>query len=259
MKDNRIFNVLIIVFVVFLVSLTVLVNVTISNKAKEAEYIGKSPNFRNIITVSGEGEIYARPDLGLAVFSVTNEHSDVQQALAENTRNTNRIIDFLKENGIEERDMKTTNFNIFPRYEYIEQGIFSSGKRVLAGYQVIQSVEVKIREIEETGKIIEGAIKSGANEVSGIRFIIENEEEYLNEARTAAIEDAKRKAKDLSGHLGVKLARITNYNESGSPIIYSPSMDMSREAFGMGGESAPDIQTGENLIRVMVNVSYEIE
>ncbi len=253
MKDNKIFNALVIVLIVFLVSVTVLVNVTISNTAKEAKFIGVSDNFRNTISVSGVGEVFVEPDMGTAIFTVVNENEDVRQALSENTTNSNRLIEFLTESGIEERDIKTISFNITPRYDFIDRTDWTPGRRVLAGYQVNHSLEVKIREIEQTGIIVEGAVNAGANEVSGIGFVVENEEEYRSESRALAVEDAKRKAEELASQLGVELVTITGYNESGAPIPFDM---MAREAVGMGG--APDIQTGENLIRTNVTVNYEI-
>lgn len=254
MKDIKFLNALIIVLVVFLVSLTVLVNVMISNTAKEGRYIGESDNFRNTISVSGEGEVFAEPDMGMAVFTVVNEDEDVSKALNDNTENSNSLVEFLKGSGIEESDMKTVNFSITPRYEYPESDGFPSGKRVLAGYQVNQSLEVRVRDIDEMGVIVEGAVNAGANEVTGIRFVIEDEEEYRNESRSLAVGDAKLKAEKLANELGVELVRVTNYSESGSPIVFDM---MERGDIGMGG-AAPNIQTGENLIRTTVTINYEI-
>ncbi len=255
MKETRFFNALAVVLIVFLVSLTVLVNVMISNAAKEGRYIGQSDNFRNTISVSGEGEVFAEPDMGMATFTVISEAEEVRDALADNTTNSNSLVEFLRGIGVEDRDMKTVNFNITPRYEYIEQmDRIPTGRRVLVGYQVIQSLEVRVREIDQMGAVVEGAVDAGANEVTGIRFVIENEEDHREESRSLAVEDAKAKAKRLADELGVELIRITNYSESGGPI-YS---DMAaREAFGMGG-ATPDIQTGENLIRTVITIGYEI-
>ncbi len=255
MKENKFFNALSIVLIVFLVSLTVLVNVMISNAAKEGRYIGQSDNFRNTISVSGEGEVFAEPDMGMATFTVINEAEDVREALAENTANSNNLVEFLRNSGVEDRDMKTVNFSITPRYEYIEQmERMPIGRRVLVGYQVIQSLEVRVREIDKMGVIVEGAVDAGANEVTGIRFVVEHEEEYREESRSLAVEDAKTKAKRLADELGVELVRITNYNESGGPIAFEM---VARDAFGMGG-ATPDIQTGENLIRTVITIGYEI-
>ncbi len=253
MKDNKIFNALVIVLIVFLVSVTVLVNVTISNTVKEAEFIGVSDNFRNTISVSGFGEVFAEPNMGTAIFTVINENKDVRRALSENTVNSNRLIEFLTESGIEEKDMKTISFNITPRYDFVDRNDWSPGRRILAGYQVNHSLEVKIREIDQTGVIVEGAVNAGANDVSGIRFVVEDEEEYRNKSRAMAVEDAKRKAEELASQLGVDLVSIIGYNESESPISFDA---MTREVVGMGG--APDIQTGENVIRTNVTVNYEI-
>jgi len=255
MKDSKFFNALIVVLVVFLASLTVLVSVMILNTAKESQYIGKSDDFQNTISVLGEGEVFVKPDMGMAVFTVSNENKDVREALNEKTNNFNRLVEFMKESGIEEKDMKTINFIITPRYEYPEADNFFPGRRVLAGYQATQSLEVKVRDIDKMGIIVQGAVNAGANEVTDIRFVVENEEEYRNESRALAVGDAKLKAEKLADKLGVELVRITHYSENEGPIVF----DMMRaEAVGMGGP-APDIQTGENLIRTVVTINYEIK
>ena len=255
MKENKFFNALIVILVVFLVSLTVLASMMVLNTAKESQYIGKSDNFQNTISVLGEGEVFAKPDMGMAVFTVSNENKDVREALNEKTNNFNRLVEFMKESGIEEKDMKTISFTITPRYEYPEADNFSPGRRVLAGYQATQSLEVKVRDIDKMGIIVQGAVNAGANEVTDIRFVVENEEEYRNESRALAVGDAKLKAEKLANKLGVELVRITHYSENEGPIVFDM---MRREAVGMGGP-APDIQTGENLIRTVVTINYEIK
>ncbi len=257
MTNNKFFNPLLIVFIVFMVSLTILVNVQISNKVKEGSYIGKGYEFQNIVSFSGEGEVYAKPDMGLVSLSVTNEAKDVSSATKENTEKTNNIILFLKNNGVEEKDIKTTNFSINPRYDYLE-----SGKRVLAGYQITQSVQVKIRDIDSVGTILEGAVTAGANQVGNISFVVDDSEEYEKEARALAIADAKKKASEMSEQLGVQLVEIVSFNEGNSYPQYDYDAYSEKRTLGMGAmeESyTPDIQTGENAIRSTITINYSIK
>ncbi|GAG34302.1 unnamed protein product, partial [marine sediment metagenome] len=133
--------------------------VGIQNKIKESRYIGQDIELRNTITVMGTGKVYAKPDLALTSFSVVTEKKTVAEAVEENTGKMNAIISLMKEEGVEEKDLKTTTFNIYPRYEYhreAEIGIWPSpeGKRVLVGYEVRQTLEVKIRNIEKIGVVI---------------------------------------------------------------------------------------------------------
>ena len=211
----------------------------------------------NTITVSDTGEIYAKPDLALVTFSVVNEAKTVAEAMSQNTEDMNGVIDFIKSQGVEAKDLKTTSFNVYSRYEYqkVETDIYPypPGKRVLVGYEVIQSLEVKIRDMAKIGKIIEGATEFGANEVGDLQFTIDKEDELKAQARAQAVEKAKAKAKELAAQLGVKLVRITNFSES-SVIPYYYGLE--KVAAPMA--EVPQIETGENKIEVTVTITYEI-
>ncbi len=252
-KKNLII-ILVVILSIFLLVLTISNIVSIQNKIKQGKYIGQDVESRNTISVTGTGEIYAKPDLALISFSVVIEAKTVGEAMSQNTEKMNNIISFIKEQGVESKDLKTTSFNIYPRYDYDRtSSIYPSGKRVLVGYEVTQQLEVKIKDLDKTGQIIEGAANSGANQVGNLRFTIENQDELKKQAREEAIEEAKTKAKELAGQLEVKLVRIISFSESGYvPMIYSELTML-----GKGG-AAPDIETGENKISVNVNITYEI-
>jgi len=247
---------------VFLLVLIVSTAVDIQNKIKEGKYIGKELETRNIITVSDTGEVYAKPDLAIATLSVVTEAKTVTKALSENTEKMNAVINFVKNQGVEDKDLKTTSFNIYPRYEYqrieIEIYPYPPGKRVLVGYEVSQSLQVKIRNMEKIGQIVEGATDAGANQVSDLQFTIDKQDELKKQAREQAIEKSKAKAKELASQLGVNLVKITNFSESSViPYYYDYALEKA-EGIGGGGET-PQVETGENKIEVTVSITYEIE
>lgn len=254
---KTLFCIPIVIVSVFLITLTVYTAVAIQNKIKEGKYIGQEIEAKNTITVSDKGEIYVKPDLALTTFSVTNEAKTVTEAINKNTEKMNAVIDFIKDQGVEDKDLKTTTFNIYPRYEWYEEiriPPYPQGKRVLVGYEVRQSLEVKIRDMEKIGDIIQGATDAGANQVGDLQFTVDNPDEFKKQAREQAIEKAKAKAEELASQLGVKLVRITNFSESGVvPRYYELE-----KAVGMGVEETPQIQTGENRIEVTVTITYEI-
>ena len=149
--------------------------------------------------------------------------------------------------------MKTASFNISPRYEWQKD----EEKRILAGYEIYQSLQVIIRSLEKVGSVIQSATEMGANDVSGLQFTVENEDELKSQARKQAIDEAKAKAKELASQLGVNLRKITNFSESGVwPIPYL-SLGMEKLA-AVGGGDTPQIQTGENKIEVTITITYEI-
>lgn len=218
------------------------------------------------ITVSGEGEVYAKPDLGIIDFSVVTEKKTVSEAMAENTKKMNAVTDAVKKLGVEEKDLKTIGFNIYPKYEWQEVRCLAypcpSGKSVLTGYEVTQQLEVKIRTLDKAGDIIQKATEAGANQVGNLQFTIDKEDELKKQAREDAINKAKAKAKELASQLGVRLVKITSFSESGNEP-YPIYRDYMSSAKGMGGEvesvPSPEIETGENKITVSVSITYEIK
>lgn len=244
---------LIVIISVFLVALFCSTVIDIRDKIQKSE---------NTITVSDTGTIYAKPDLALATASVITEKKTVAEAMQENTQKMNAVIDAVKELGVEDKDLKTTSFNIYPRYEYkrveaeIEIYPYPPGKRVLVGYEVSQSLQIKIRDMAKIGAIIEGTTNAGANEVSDLQFTIDKEDELKAQARAEAINKAKAKAEELAKQLGIRLVKISNFSESGVvPYFYSMKEAASS---GMGGGETPQIETGENKIEVTVSITYEI-
>jgi len=246
-----------ILAILFLAMVTVWFGVGALNKLKENRFIGKEAEVKNTISVSGTGEIWTKPDLVLIDFSVVGEKKTVIEAMAENTKKMNSVIEAIKSQGVEEKDLKTTNFSISPRYEWYEKSeIYPAGKRVLVGYEVNQTLQVKIRDLTKIGNIIQVATKAGANQVGDLQFTIDKQDELKSQARKEAIEKAKAKAKEIAGQLGVKLVKITNFSENAiAPIPYPYFMEKAMS----GGAETPQIQTGENKIEVQVSITYEID
>ena len=214
----------------------------------------------NTITVPGTGEVVIKPDIATVSFGVSAENLDVSKAQTESATKMNGIIDLLKKKGVDEKDIKTTNYSIYPRYDYTQTSqIYPyNGKQVLAAYVVSQTVEVKIRDISKAGEILSGVGEFGVTDVSGLTFTVDNDQVVKDQARDLAIKDAQAQAKVLAKSLGVRLVKITSFSENGNyPIMYS--MDKA-VATGMGGGNvAPQISTGENKITSNVNITYEIK
>ena len=165
-------------------------------EVKEWPYIGKDVPTQSTITVSGKGEVLEIPDIATFSFGVTEESFDVAKAQEDSAKAVNAIISFLEENGVEKRDIKTSGYNIYPRYEYEKYGYpVPPGKQTLGAYVVTQSISVKVRKIAEAGKLISGIGERGATEISGLSFSIDKEEEFKKEAREKAIQKRKRTQK----------------------------------------------------------------
>jgi uncharacterized protein YggE len=230
------------VLIVFLLTATVYLIFGI--KAKIGESIGE-----NTITVSDSGEIYAEPDLAVIDLSVISEAATVTEAMNQNTGKMDTIVARIKGLNVDADDLKTTNFNIYPRYEYIDE------RRTLAGYEVHQTLNVKIRELQKASSIIQTATNAGVNQVGNLQFTIDEQDSLKEQAREMAIEKAKAKAKELAKQLGVKLVKISGFNEgydSVAPTVYREA------AYGIGGGGPSSIEPGQNKIEVTVSITYEI-
>lgn len=231
------------------------------------------PNYATI-NVEGVAEVTAVPDVGAFSFSVEAEADDVATAQEQSSEAINTIMTYLKdEGGVEEKDIKTTGYNTYPRYEWVTPQFCIEGRcdqeRELRGYVVTQSVSVKVRDTEKAGDLIVGVGSRGANNMSGLSFEVDDIETKKEEARLLAIADAKEKAKRLADELDVRLGDIMSFYDSGDggyPMpMYAESRGAMDSAYGMGGDMeqsvkfAPQISVGEDTITARVTITYEIK
>ncbi len=222
---------------------------------KEYDYVGKSSEIQGTISITGEGKISAVPDIAKISVGMTTEAKTVIEAQKNNNEKMNSIILTLKKQGIEERDIKTSNYSVYPKYDW------SNGKNLIIGYTVSQSLDIKIRDTKKVSDVLDVVGQEGANQVGNLVFAIDNPEELEMEARNKAILDAKNKAKDLTDKLDVKLGKVISYysEEGGNNQHSYKAID-----FGLGGERteammvSPDIQQGENEINSRVTIVFEI-
>ncbi len=256
LKESRFGKMLAIVMLAVAAYLSVLV----VNGIKEYQYIGADVPPTTTISVSGEGEVFAVPDIAEFTFAVTAEAKEASVAQEESATKINAIMAYLKESGIEDKDIKTTGYNLYPQYDYVRalpctQFSCPEGERVLKGFTVTQTIHVKVRATEKAGTLIAGAGERGATDVSGLTFTIDDEEALKAQARKDAIDDAQAKAKILADDLGVTLVRIVSFSENGSsPMYYAKDM-----ALSVGGaESVPSLPMGENKISSNVSITYQI-
>ncbi len=233
------------------------------NEVKRSSFIGREAGVQNTITISGEGEVFAVPDVATFSFTVRDEQADANSAQVSVTETMNKILEALDKNGIDEKDVKTTAYNIYPQYEWTQIQCIRypcpGGEQRLKGYEVSHSVLIKVRDTDDTGTLLSLVGEMGADNVSGINFSIDDEEALNEEARELAIKDAKEKAERLADDLGIKLVRIISFYESKNNPYYARVESLAYDS-GFGGDIAPtpNIPTGENKISSNVNITYEI-
>jgi uncharacterized protein len=220
------------------------------------------------ITVTGQGEFSAKPDIALISYSVIEEGKTPSEAQDKATKRWNDTLTFLKNTGkIEDRDVKTIGYNLNPKYDYSNTnracptGFCAPGTPVLVGYTITQTAEVKIRDLAKAGDILSGIGSLGVQNVNGLTFTFDDPDKILAEARKQAIADAKEKAQVLANDLGVRLIRISRFEEAGNGPVYPKlQMDMALEARNGAGSAAPApmLPTGENKLISNVTITYEI-
>jgi hypothetical protein len=241
--ENKFFQLLVFVLMIMVIAY---LGASINQKTETSE--------NQVITVSGTGEVYATPDVGLIDISVKTESKDVATATNDNSVKMNGIISFIKNSSVEDKDIKTTGFNINPVYAWEDK----TGKRTLTGYEVTQTINVKIRDLTKVGAIISGATENGANDISSLSFIVDNDEQVKEDAKNLAIKDAQAKAKNLEKALGVKMVKIINFSESSyNPTYISYDQSYKLESTGVGVLS-PTISAGQNKITSTVTITYAI-
>lgn len=252
-----------VIAVLFLLAAFLLV--TTIGALKGLRYIGGGVPVTNTVTVSGEGEVFAVPDIATFTFGVIEPAETVEVAQEAATEKINAVVAYLQEQGIAEEDIRTIGYNVYPRYEYT-QGTCTQfgcppGRQELIGFEVSQSVEVKVRDPQKAGELLAGVGARGANNVSGLSFTVDDENELQRQAREQAIADARAKAEQLAEDLNVDLVRVVSFGESGDmpyPVYYGKEM-AARGGVGMdAAASAPAIPTGENRIVMNVSITYEI-
>lgn len=234
---------------------------------KSIAYVGRDVPIMNSITVNGKGESVSIPDIATFSFSVTEMAKQVDQAQSQATDKINAVIKALKDGGVAENDIKTTSYNISPHYEYNQtvclNGYCPSGKPILTGYDVSQSIEVKIRDLKKAGALFATVGSMGVQNVNGLTFSIDDIDTIKSQARELAIKNAQEKAKTLSNQLGVHLVRITSfYDQSDEPVYPYGIGGDAYAGVSMKAQSAvapvPDIPSGEQKVTSRVSITYEI-
>lgn len=234
--------------------------VKIVSEVKGLRFIGGGATAASTISFSGQGEVFASPDIAFVNITIREEGKTLAEAQAKATPKEKAALDFLAEQGIEKKDIKTEGYNSYPKYDYgrpcYDVYPCSSNPQLL-GYEVAETISIKIRDLSIAGKIMTELGSLGVGELNGPNFSIENEDELKAEARKQAIDKAKAKAEILAKDLGVRLVRIVNFSEDGYyPMPMYAKAEMAMDS--SGSAPAPELPTGENKIISNVTITYEI-
>jgi uncharacterized protein YggE len=229
-------------------------------KGKDLSDTLANKNPKNTMTVSAEGKVSATPDLATVTLGVVSQGQNAADVTDQNSKKVNKIIDFIKAQGITKDDISTSQFNVYPRYDY------TNGKNEINGYEARQTISVKVKGVdksnEKLGKIIDGSTNNGANEVQGVSLSFEDPDNLRQEARQKAIEKAKAKAQELAKTAGITLGKVVSVSESG---YGGYPMPMYAEGIGGGAgydlvkSVSPNIEPGSQDITAQMSVVFEVK
>ncbi|OGF21579.1 hypothetical protein A2Y83_01310 [Candidatus Falkowbacteria bacterium RBG_13_39_14] len=213
-----------------------------------ADFSALPENFPREITVTAEGKVFTAPDIATVKIGVKSEGKEISAAVSDNNKKLKEALESIRGLGIEEKDIKTAKYDLYPRYDYKE------GERIFKGYELNQEIIVKIRDFEKIGSVIGASAEKGANLIGDLAFAVDDPEGAKEEAIKKAIEKAKAKAEFIAQESGFELVKVINFFEESSEFP---------EFIGRGGEKAiageaPIIQPGESEIAVRIGLTYRI-
>ena len=203
-----------------------------------------------LLSVSSRAEARKAPDIATFSAGVVTQAADGNAALRQNAEQMNRVLAAIKAAGIADKDVQTSGISLNPQYRYEE----NQPPRI-TGYQASNTVNVKLREVAKMGKVLDALVASGANQVNGPSFGIDDPEPLYDRARLDALKAARARAETYAGALGVRVRRIVSISEGGAAMPSPmPRMAMMKaEAY----DSTP-VAAGESSVSVNLDVVFEL-
>lgn len=201
------------------------------------------------ISVSAEGSVLAKPDVARIQSGVVSEAASAREALAANSATMQKLISALKAAGIAAADLQTSSLNVQPRYAHDRDG---KAPRI-DGYSVHNDLSVVVRELPRLGEILDQLVTLGANQIGGLHFDVSEADQLRDEARKAAIANARKRAELYAAAAGVALGDVLSISESEAVIAPRGPM-LARAAM-----SAVPIEEGSQRIEVRVSVVWALK
>jgi uncharacterized protein YggE len=224
--------------------------------------IPKDDDIPPSVTVIGNGRVKAKPDEASLQMGVVTQGKTASEALAANNTAMAALMNTLREQGIQERDVQTANFSVFPEYRREPPTPTETRMPSLSqidSYRVSNEVRVRIRQTTILGKLLDSVVKNGANNIHGVSFTFSNPEALLSEARAKAIADAKRKATEYANAAEIKIGKAIFIDEQAN--MNQPYMIANSGMATMNTRTgdAVSIASGEQELSTTVTVVYRIE
>lgn len=224
------------------------------------------------ISVTGNGEALATPDVATFTYSIEETKKTVAEAQASVSERSNKLLADIKAAGIAEEDIKTEYYSSYPKYEYQQAAVrpctpefcppSPGGKSVITGYTVSQSISVKVRDLDKVSGVTQLLGSANVSSLSGPSFEVDDMDTVRSEAREAAIKEAKENAEVLSKQLGVRLGKLISFSDPNDTIypMYEGDMagGMSMKSAVMDAAPSPELPAGQTKVESKVQLIYRI-
>ena len=203
------------------------------------------------LDVVATGEVNRVPDIVRINAGVMTQAPSATEAIRQNAARMEAVRAALRRAGVADRDIQTSSISLQPNWRHME-----NRTPELIGYQAHNQVGVRFREIANSGRILDALVAAGANQIDGPMFMIDRPEEALDEARTEAVANARRRAELYARALGMRVIRVLSVSEAGLGYMPPPQPVMMRE---MAAQAATQIVPGEQTLTVSLTVSFELQ
>lgn len=227
-------------------------------QAAQTPALAKDKDPAVVISISGTGHVNAEPDITYISSGVVSEAKTAKKALADNNEKMQAIFEVLAKTGIERKHIQTSNFSVQPRYNHYRPKPGEEHRPPkIVGYTVNNTLTVKVIDLSTLGQTITEVVKFGSNQLGNIRFDVSNKKELLDEARKAAVLDARRKAEIYTSAAGVKIGKLLSLREGSRSTPRPRQYDLARASLK---EAAPTpVSGGEQQLSITVAITWEIE
>ena len=225
-----------------------------------------------LLSLTAEGRSRRTPDLAMFTAGVVTQGTTAAEALAENNRQMQAVVAALRRAGVAERDIQTAAINLNPRYVHPEREAMMRARESrepyvpptepsaprIVGYDARNSVQVRVRRVAEMGRIIDALAAAGANEIHGPNFTVDEPRAALDEARTAAVAEARQRAELYARAAGMRVARIVSITEAGGYYPVESIRVMGSRIGFAAPPPPPPVAPGELTLGVNVSVQFEL-
>lgn len=203
------------------------------------------------LTVTGTGMVSLTPDVAYIYIGVHTENASAAEAMAENNTKAQSVAIAIKGFGVEAKDIRTTNFSIWPSDQYDDKG-----NKTGTIYMVDNTIYIAVRDLTKLGGLLDASVRAGANTINSIQFDVADKTEALSQARKAAVENAQQQAQELVDASGVTLGdvQIISYYDN-TPLL---AADYGKGGGGAMAASVP-VSPGQYQLTTTVTIVYELK